>query len=57
MILPTDVVSDLQLIPAVSVVVAECVSTNDAANVGVAVSSDQVLSGNDDTASLFLIIM
>ena len=40
MILPTDVVSDLQLIPAVSVVVAECVSTNDAANVGVAVSSD-----------------
>ena len=39
-ILPADVVTDLQQITAVSVFVAECDSTNDAAIVGVDVPSD-----------------
>ena len=52
MILPADIVSDLQQIPAVSVLFAGCVSTNDAANVSVDVSSEQVLSESGDTSSL-----
>ena len=48
-ILPDDVVSDLQQLPAVLVCIAECV--NDAANVDVAVPSVQVTSTNEDTAA------
>ena len=48
-ILPVDVVSDLQQILAVSVCVAECV--NDAANVDGAVPSVPVMIMNEDTAA------
>ena len=48
-ILPAEVVSDLQQIPTVSVCVAECVS--DAASTDVVVPSVQVMSMDEDTAS------
>jgi len=51
-ILPADVVKELQQIPVVSVVVAECVNAVDSTNTVVEVSNDQVQSESDDTASL-----
>jgi len=51
-ILPADVVKELQQIPVVSVVVAECVNAEDSANTVVDVSSDQVQSVSEDTSSL-----
>jgi len=52
MILPADVVKELQQIPVVSVVLAECVNAEDSANTVVDVSSDQVQSVSEDTSSL-----
>jgi len=51
-ILPADVVKELQQIPMVSVVVAECVNADDSANTVVDASSDQVRSVSADTSSL-----
>jgi len=51
-ILPADVVKELQQIPVVSVVVAECVNTDDSTNTVVDGSSDQVQSVSADTSSL-----
>ena len=51
MIFPAEVVTELQQIPAVSIVVAECVSTGDGDNVITNVSNDQVLSESDVTSS------
>jgi len=50
-ILPADVVKELQQIPVVSVVVAECVNA-DSTNVAVDVLNDQVQSVSEDTSSL-----
>jgi len=52
MILPADVVKELQQIPVVSVVVAECVNADDSPNAAADVSSDYVQSVSDDTSSL-----
>jgi len=52
MILPADVVEELQQIPMVSVIVAECVNTNDGTNTVVDVPNDQVQSESEDTSSL-----
>jgi len=52
MILPADVVKELQQIPVVSVVVAECVNADDSTSAVVDVSSDQVQSVSEDTSSL-----
>ena len=52
MIFRADVVTELHQIPVVSVVVAECVSTNDGANVIANVSNDQLLSESEDISSL-----
>ena len=52
MILPADVVKELQQIPVVSVAIAECVSANDCTNVSGDVSNDQVQSESGDTFSL-----
>ena len=51
-ILPADVVKELQQIPVVSVVVAECVNADDSTNTVVDASSDQVRSVSADTSSL-----
>ena len=51
-ILPADVVKELQQIPVVSVVVAERVNADDSTNTVVDVSSDQVQSVSADTSSL-----
>jgi len=51
-ILPAHVVKELQQIPVVSVVVAECVNADDSSNAAVNVSSDQVQSVSEDTSSL-----
>ena len=42
MILPADVVKELQQLPVVSVIIAECMNTNDGTNTVVDVSNDQV---------------
>jgi len=52
MILPADVVKELQQIPVVSIVVAECVNADDSTNTVVDVSSDQVQSVSADISSL-----
>jgi len=51
-ILPADVVKELQQIPVVSVVVAECVNADDSTYTVADVSSDQVSSVSADTSSL-----
>jgi len=52
MILPADVVKELQQIPVVSVVVAECVNADDNTNAAVGMSSDHVQSVRENTSSL-----
>jgi len=52
MILPADVVKELQQIPVVSVVVAKCVNSDDSTNAVVDVSSNQLQSVSEDTSSL-----
>ena len=52
MILPADVVKELQQIPVMSVVVAECVNGDDSTDEAVEVSSDHVQSVSEDTFSL-----
>jgi len=52
MILPADVVKELQQIPVVSVVVAKCVNADDSTSAVVDVSSDQVQSVSEDASSL-----
>jgi len=52
MILPADVVKELQQIPVVSVVVAECVNAADSTDAAADVSSDRVQSVCEDTSSL-----
>ena len=52
MILPADVVKELQRIPVVSVVVAECVNVDDSAGASADVSSERVQSVSEDTSSL-----
>ena len=51
-VLPADVVKELQQIPVVSVVVAECVNAGDSTDTVVDVSSDQMQSVSADTSSL-----
>jgi len=52
MILQADVVKELQQIPVVSVVVAECVNADDSTDAAADVSSDRVQSVCEDTSSL-----
>jgi len=51
-ILPADVVKELQQKPVVSVVVAECVNADNGTNTVAEVSNDQVPSESGDTSSL-----
>ena len=51
-ILPADVVKELQQIPVVSVVVAECVNADSSTNAAVDVLSDSGQSVSEDTSSL-----
>jgi len=51
-ILPADVVKEVQQIPVMSVVVAECVNSDDSTDAAVEVSSDHVQSVSEDTSSL-----